>query len=264
MKKRVIYQVYVGRRSRLYDHCVESVKDYCKVHNIEHVVQKQPILKIKPDVFSTNRSKESYEKHGGFLPIFEKENAFTYLKTNDQVAIIDADIWVRPGASNIFDKVPEEYDFGGVLEREMPITEAYTRKIANYTRMQYGMNQLSTLFDWKHPGGANFYNMGMMVLNKSFGQYLKGQTPMQFLMRPEFKVFIDGMGNWKWSTDQTLLNVFVKESGMSVKNLSFHWNGLFTAIHPTYAREANFVHFFLKDKLPNGGENVEELMTYVT
>lgn len=264
MKKRVIYQVYVGRRSRLYDHCVESVKDYCKAHNIEHVVQKQPVLKIKPDVFSTNRSKESYEKHGGYLPIFEKENAFTYLKTNDQVAIIDADIWVRPGASNIFDKVPEEYDFAGVLEREMPTTEAYTRKIANYTRMQYGMNQLNTLFDWKHPGGANFYNMGMMVLNKSFDKYLKGQTPMQFLMRPEFKVFIDGMGNWKWSTDQTLLNVFVKESGMSAKNLSFHWNGLFTAIHPTYAREANFVHFFLKDKLPNGGENVEELMTYVT
>ena len=263
MKKRVIYQVYVGKRSRLYDHCVESVKDYCKAHNIEHVVQKQPILKIKPDVFSTNRSKESYEKHGGFLPIFEKENAFTYLKTNDQVAIIDADIWVRPGASNIFDKVPEEYDFGGVLEREMPTTEAYTRKIANYTRMQYGMNQLNTLFDWKHPGGANFYNMGMMVLNKSFGQYLKGQTPMQFLMRPDFKVFIDGMGNWKWSTDQTLLNVFVKESGMSVKNLSFHWNGLFTAIHPKYVREANFVHFFLKDKLPNGGENVEEIMQYV-
>ena len=264
MKKRVIYQVYVGRRSRLYDHCVESVKDYCKAHNIEHVVQKQPILKIKPDVFSTNRSKESYEKHGGFLPIFEKENAFSYLKTNDQVAIIDADIWVRPGASNIFDKVPEEYDFGGVLEREMPTTEAYTRKIANYTRMQYGMNQLNTLFDWKHPGGANCYNMGMMVLNKSFDKYLKGQTPMQFLMRPDFKVFIDGMGNWKWSTDQTLLNVFVKESGMSVKNLSFHWNGLFTAIHPKYVREANFVHFFLKDKLPNGGENVEELMTYVT
>ena len=126
------------------------------------------------------------------------------------------------------------------------------------------MNQLNTLFDWKHPGGANFYNMGMMVLNKSFDKYLKGQTPMQFLMRPDFKVFIDGMGNWKWSTDQTLLNVFVKESGMSVKNLSFHWNGLFTAIHPKYVREANFVHFFLKDKLPNGGENVEEIMQYVT
>ncbi len=67
MKKRVIYQVYVGKRSKLYDHCVESVKDYCKLHNIEHVVQRQPILKIKPDVFATNRSKESYEKHGGFF-----------------------------------------------------------------------------------------------------------------------------------------------------------------------------------------------------
>jgi hypothetical protein len=105
--------------------------------------------------------------------------------------------------------------------------------------------------------------MGMMVLNKSFETYLKGQTPMQFLMRPEFKVFIDGMGNWKWSTDQTLLNVWVKESKMSVKNLSFQWNGLFTGIDMNRIGECHFVHFFLKDKLPNGGENVKELMQYV-
>jgi len=29
-------------------------------------------------------------------------------------------------------------------------------------------------------------------------------------------------------------------------------------------KECNFVHFFLKDKLPNRGENVEELMKYVS
>ena len=86
---------------------------------------------------------------------------------------------------------------------------------------------------------------------------------MQFLMRPEFKAFIDGVGNWKWSTDQILLNVFVKESGMNVKNLTFHWNGLFTGIDGGRVKECNFVHFFLKDKLPNRGENVQELMTYV-
>jgi len=263
MKKRVIYQVYVGKKSKLYDHCVDSVYAYCKAHGIQHVVQTQPILKIKPDVFATNRSKESYEKHGGFLPIFEKENAFTYLKTNNQVAIIDADIWIRPGAPNIFDEVSDQYDFGGVLEREMPTTVQYTQKIANYTRMQYGMNPLQGLFDWKHSGGANFYNMGMMVLNKSFEQYLRGQTPMQFLMRPEFKAFIDGIGNWKWSTDQTLLNVWVKETRMNVKNLSFKWNGLFTGIEMERIPECHFVHFFLKDKLPNGGENVQELMKYV-
>jgi len=121
--KRLIYQVYVGRRSKLYDHCVDSVDDYCKEHNIDHVVQRTPILRIKPDVFSTNRSRESYEKHGGYLPIFEKENAFTYWPKYDQIAIIDADIWIRPGSPNIFDELTSEYDFGGVVEREMPITE---------------------------------------------------------------------------------------------------------------------------------------------
>ena len=73
--KKLIYQVYIGKRSKLYDHCVQSVAEYCKAHGIAHEVQRNPILMIKPDVFSTNRSRESYEKYGGYLPIYEKEKA---------------------------------------------------------------------------------------------------------------------------------------------------------------------------------------------
>ena len=134
--KRLIYQVYLGRKSRLYDHCTESVKAYCSEHGIDHEILRSPILKIKPDVFSTNRSRESYEKHGGFLPIFEKENAFVYFHKYDQVAIVDADIWIRPGSPNIFEELNPDTDFAGVVEREMPITEQYRQKILNYSRMQ--------------------------------------------------------------------------------------------------------------------------------
>ena len=260
--KRIIYQVYVGNRSKLYDHCVASVADYCKEHDIEHVVQRQPILRVKPDVFATNRSKESYEKHGGFLPIFEKENAFKYLWTHDQVAIVDADIWIRPGSPNIFDKVPMEYDFGGVVEREMPCTPQYYQKITNYSRMQYSnLKQV----DWKwNQYGGEFFNMGMMVLNKPIAYFLKN-TPSAaaFLQQAKYKDFIDGIGNWKWSTDQTLLNYWVKEERMKTKHLTFHWNGLFSAIPEERIRQANFVHFFLKDKLPARGENVTQLMEMV-
>ena len=264
--KRLIYQVYLGKRSKLYDHCTASVKEYCKRHGIDYEIQRTPILMIKPDIFQTNRSKESYEKHGGFLPIYEKENAFAYLKSYDQVAIIDADIYIRPDAPNIFDEVGTEVDFAGVLERDMPVTPQYGRKIANYSRMQYGMSPINKLFDWKDPKGfgADFYNMGMMVLNKSIETYLRGETPLQFLRRPEFKPFIDGMGAWKWSTDQTLLNVWVKEEKMKVKNLDFRWNGLYTGIEMDKIKQCHFVHFFLKDKLPNRGENVEELMNDIT
>ena len=145
----------------------------------------------------------------------------------------------------------------------MPTTKAYTNKIANYSRMQYGMNTLNHLFDWKHAGGADFYNMGIMVLNKSISKYLKGETPQQFLRRPQFKPFIDGIGAWKWSTDQTLLNVWVKEEKMKVKNLPFKWNGLFTGIEMDKIKECHFVHFFLKDKLPTKGENIEELLAQI-
>lgn len=259
--KRLIYQVYLGKKSKLYDHCTNSVVEYCKRHGIDYEVQRTPILMIKPDVFATNRSKESYMKHGGFLPIYEKENAFNYLKSYDQVAIIDADVWIRPDAPNIFDEVTEEYDFGGVVEREMPITEQYRNKIVNYSRMQY--SNIRNV-DWKwNDSGAEFFNMGVMVLNKRIEKHLKGETPKQFINRPRFKPFVDGMGAWKWSTDQTLLNTWVKEEKMNLKHLDFRWNGLYTGIKPEATKQAYFVHFFLKDKLPNRGENVEELMKAV-
>ena len=262
--KRLIYQVYTGKRSKLYDHCTKSVAEYAKRIDAEYVVQKTPILMIKPDPFVTNRSKESYEKYGGFLPIYEKENAFSYLKSYDQIAIIDADVYIRSECTeSIFDAAGTDVDFAGVLERDMPTTAAYTQKLANYTRMQYGMNTLNHMFDWKHPAGADFYNMGIMVLNKSIEKYLRGDTAQQFLRRPKIKPFIDGMGAWKWSTDQTLLNVWVKDEKMKVKNLSFKWNGLFTGIEMSRIKECNFIHFFLKDKLIDAGENVKELMKYV-
>ena len=89
--KRLIYQVSLGEsgNSKLYKHCIESVAQYCAKHDIEHIVQRYPKLKIKPDPFFSNRSTDSWAKHGGYLPIYEKENAFDLLDEYDQIAIID-------------------------------------------------------------------------------------------------------------------------------------------------------------------------------
>ena len=56
MKKRMIYQVYVGQPSALYDRCVSTVAAYCKKYHIDDVVQREPILKIQPDMIRTGRS----------------------------------------------------------------------------------------------------------------------------------------------------------------------------------------------------------------
>lgn len=259
--KRLIYQVCLGeaKNSKLYAKCIQSVTDYCKKHDIDQFVQREPHLKIAPDIFTSNRSEESWKKHGGFLPIYEKENALDcFAKGYDQIAIIDADIYIRADAPNIFDDLGEEYDFGAVVERSMPISGQYAMKIKNYSLMQY--NSITDVqWDWRD-WGAHFYNMGMIVMNKSIVEYLKGQNAKQFLNRPQFKDFIDGVGNWKWSTDQTLLNYWVKKEKMKAKDMSWKWNALYSAVKDEYIPEANFIHFFLKDKLPDRGENVEALM----
>ena len=49
--KRLIYQVSIGKPSKLYKICTESVNRYCEKYDIDHVVQTRPILNIKPDPF---------------------------------------------------------------------------------------------------------------------------------------------------------------------------------------------------------------------
>ena len=261
--KRAIYQVCLGQqaKSALYRKCMESVSQYAERHGINYHVQRAPKLRIAPDPFMSNRSKEATAKHGGFLPIYEKENAFDMLDDYDQIAIIDADIFIREDAPNIFDEMSCKCAFGAVAEREMPINDAYKAKILNYSRMQY--DGLAKKFDFKPDKlGYEFFNMGMIVINsEQFKPYLQGQTARQFLSRLEFQDFVNGKGNWKWSTDQTLLNYFLKKYKVPTKHLDWKFNGLYTA--NTKIDECHFVHFFLKDKLPNGGEDINTLFASI-
>jgi hypothetical protein len=231
------------------------VKRYCQKYDIDYIVQKEPILKIQPDVKNTGRSMQSFQRLG-YLPIYEKENAFSYLSDYDKIAIIDADIYIRDTAPNIFDEL-DDHTFAGVVEREMPITQKYASKIKSYSQAQYG--SLKDV-DWKwNDKGGEFMNMGIMMFSKDMIKYLNGNTPYEFITRPEFKRFVDGIGNWKWSTDQTLLNYWIKKEKMKVKNLSWKWNTLYTAVEDKYLKDAHFIHFFLKDLLPDRGEDVKEI-----
>lgn len=259
--KRMIYQVAVGAQSNLYKHCIKSTAEYCKKYGIEHIVQTEPVLRIRPDLERTGRSKEAVERLG-YLPIFEKETAFLHINKYDQIAIIDSDIYIRPTAPNIFKDFPEECAFGAVAERELPCAKKYKSKIRKYSKAAF---EPCKDVDWKwNDLGAEFYNMGMMVINcKQFAPYLKGQSPKEFLSRPEFKDFVDGVGYRKWSTDQMLLNWWVKKEKIPTLNMNWKWNGLYKGIEDSKLPEAYFVHFFLKDKLPAHGENVPALMTAI-
>ena len=258
----LIYQVAVGKPSKLYEHCIDSVREYCSRYGITHIVQHTPKMWIKPDPFTTNRSKEAVSRVG-CLPIFEKENAFDYLDDFDMIAIIDADVYVRPDADNIFlEPMQKNCAIAVASERDMNIKPWYAEKIKNYSHMQYGLLHSNKVNFLPNHLGFEFFNMGVMLINsKNFKPFLQGQTGKQFIQRDEFKRFVDGEGAWKWSTDQTLLNYFLKKYKVPTKKLRSKFNGLFTAVNDI--EDCDFVHFFLKDKLPERGENVEELMKQI-
>ena len=255
--KKLIFQVSVGKPSKLYTTCINSVAEYCKKYSIDHIVLTEPKLKIRPDMERTGRSKEAVERLG-YMPIYEKENAFEYFDRYDQIAIVDSDIYIKSNAPDIFLDLPSKYDFGGVAERELPLNHKYKNKITKYSRSAF-TNLKDVDWKWNHLG-AEFYNMGLMIMNKSFAKYLKGQTPKEFISRPEFKDFVDGVGFYKWSTDQMLLNWWVKKEQMEVKNMDWRWNALYTAVDKHKQKESYFVHFFLRDKLPQRGENIKEIL----
>lgn len=249
--KTLIYQISVGQPSKLYQHCIASVKRYADTIDAAHFVQTEPILKIRPT--GPGRSKEAVERLG-YLPIFEKANAFAQLKTYDKVAIIDADVYVRP---NVLENIFETFDepFAAMKEASLPMQDWYYKKLVNYSRMQYGSL-------WKYPNPiAPFRNMGVMVLDKGLLDLEPLlATPYEFLTQEKFRHFVNGVGNWKWSTDQTLLNHWLHESKIPCHDLDWTWNCLYTTVDKDKLDKAKFIHFFLKDKLPQRGENVQQLM----
>lgn len=260
--KRAIYQVAVGPQSKLYKWCINSAEEYAARVGADHIVLRSPKLWIKPDPFRGQRSKESYEKYGGFLPIFEKENAFDHFKDYDQIAVIDADIFIKPDAPDVFDAISSDCHFAAHFERESPLTDQKRQHIVKYAKDQL-TNSVCKQFDWDfdHPGGGEFFNSGIIVWNcaKTL-EALNGVTPKQFYQRSDFQDFIDGIGPFRWQSSQILLNYWAKKENLVIEHLEYKWNALFSALKDGKVEEAHFVHFFLRDKLPDRGENIQSLM----
>ena len=247
-KQYLIYQACVGETPSFYDDCIASVARYATRIGADHIVQREPKLKIAP--LKSERSENANRL--GFLPIYEKEVAFEYFDRFEKILILDADIYITDKAPDIF--AESVTDFAGVVEREMPLTAKYFEKIRKYSKGQY--DRLTDV-DWKwNDNGAEFFNMGVMLLDRGITKYIDG-TPEQFIRRPEFERFVNGEGHWRWSTDQTLLNWWVKKSGMSVGHLDWRWNALYGAVD---VAQAFFVHFFLSAKMPRKGAEIPKII----
>lgn len=254
--KSLIYQVKVGNPPKFYDFCNQSVEKYCDKYNIDYKIQTKPKLKIRP--IKSARSHSAVERLG-YLPIFEKEYAFNYLNDYDAIAIIDSDIYIRENAPNIFNELDEDTVFAGVIEKDLPSSKQHQEKCRKFSMAQYEpVKHIMT--DWHPMKGVPFYNMGMMLCSNKIKKYLNGETPEQFIKRKEFEPFVNGEGHFKWSTDQTMLNVWIKQTQMKTKNLNWKWNALYKTVPDDKLKQAYFIHFFLSSKLPKKGEEIPQIV----
>ena len=105
-----------------------------------------------------------------------------------------------------------------------------------------------------------YYNFGISNAKIKIKKYLNGQTPGEFIRRPEFERFVNGEGQFRYSTDQTLLNYWVRKSGMSHKSLDWRYNALFKAVKDDKLKDAYFIHFFLSANLPKKGAEIPEII----
>jgi hypothetical protein len=159
---------------------------------------------------------------------------------------------VRSVAPDIF-QAAENADFAGVLEQDLPLLPQYEKKVRNYARDQYG------------DAATAYFNMGVTVWNASMRGYLLGQTPKQFIERPEFEPFVNGEGKYRWSTDQTLLNTWVRRTGMRTRPLDWRWNCMYDYVVPTALRlHPYFIHFALALKMPRGGAEIPDITARMT
>lgn len=251
----VIFQVAVGDSiPAFYKPCMDSVAAYAKRIGAEYIVHRDPVMKIVPK--ASKRSENALRL--GYLPIFEKEAGFSYLQMYDAMLIVDADVFITPRAPNIFNELGDA-DFAGVVERHLPLKEKYEKKLIAYSRDQYKpLDDVDWNWTWL---GADFYNMGVMLLGKSLLEYLRGESPQQFIQRPEFERFVNGEGKFRWSTDQTLLNWWVRKEKMRRRELDWRWNCLYDYVIPTALRmDPYFVHFNLGLKMPRGGAEIPEII----
>jgi hypothetical protein len=262
--RRLIYQVDIQIRGAdpLYEFCKASVKRYAEKIGADYYVLSEPKIKIGPDWSRSNRNKNGLIKEaGGYMVILEKENAFDRLDEYDQICVIDADIYIKEHAPNIFEQLTDEYDWGGVLERSMPLTGSHRAKIQGYSKDMF-TNLKDVDWNW-NKDGAEFMNMGVMLFDKSIKNYLKGQTAKQFLLRPEFKDMIDGVNYLRFSTDQVLLNYWLKRDKVRVNHMNWKWNGMYRGVVDEKIKDAYFIHFFLKNQIPQGGKNIDMLKKIV-
>ncbi len=138
----------------------------------------------------------------------------------------------------------------GVVEADLPLQAKYEKKVRNYAKDMFGFQQ------------ARYFNMGVTVWSANILPHLNGQTPKEFIERPEFEKFVNGEGRYRWSTDQILLNTWVNDmTAMKTRCLDWRWNCMYDYVRPEALKQnPYFVHFALAANMPRKGAEIPEII----
>lgn len=270
MSKNLIYQVYCGPNNPLYNVCIDSAKRYCNIHGIDHIVQKDPILKILPQKNPSldlnilqKRDHNSNPKRLidvlqlGYWSEFEKFNAFDYRhKGYDNICMLDADIYIKDNSPNIFNEIGN-YNVAAHYTMNKPLpSKEHVVFIQKYYEQNYGFLRNFVNLPYVRIHGIDVINIitnSLMIVQSNFLNRVFGDCGVsEWLKKEENRIFIDRIDSIEYSGigDTVLSNFWIWKNGICAKQIDWRFNLYYRhtlheirQVHEAMLERAFFVHF---------------------
>lgn len=237
----LIFQVIVGDYNSFFEFCAESVNRYCKKYNIDHVIQRTPILKITPHNISTeepiviknnslNFTRLQNIEKLGYWPEFERFNGLSFYDRYENICILDADIFIKESAPNIFEDFNDDAAFVYTLDQPW-ISENNIKNISRSFFKDYHRVYKTAKIPFQNKFNVNCYdifNNSLMLFNSNFlKKQLNNRAIIEWLKENNYKLFVGNLQqNFRQAGIGTdiFTNYFTFNIDININRLDWKWN----------------------------------------
>lgn len=221
----VIFCVALGKKNKMYQLSIESIKQYAKKVNAKLIINDQPYFKVNWKV-----AQKFFTKKQARLAWVEKLYALKLLESYNRVLLLDTDILITPHAPDIFAAYPDE-NKNYALSETLYDTRSDRDGQYDIHRLEHIVGQMA---HWPHQGPVrHYFNSGVVLFSKNTHIH-------QHFSLKEIKTLFNEIVY----LDQTYLNYLSFKYQIPLGELDTRYNWM-PHLHKKNRHAAYFVHHSL-------------------